>query len=153
MQLIEPKPECKQPFQLRARQAFGELLPAQSRNLASVFVERSFEPIERWWRGSRGERTRSPYEICAAGRRDALQRSIESLGQRLGKRLHGRPSDDHEIMAQPEQGPRQRPGMGLRNEADQALAFRFRNERLKFSDASAGRILNIADDQLIAFLR
>ena len=140
-QLIEAKAEDEQPFHLPAHQAVGDTLPAQHRDLAGVIIERSFERIQRRRRGSRGERTCGRDVIIAAGPRDALQRSFEPLRQRLGNRLGGCASDDHQIVAQPGQSPRQRPEMGLRNETNQALAFGFGDDILECRYAPAGRIL------------
>ena len=51
-------------------------------------------------------------QIFARAFGHARERRTETLGEFLRERRRGRPPDDDEVMAQPEQGPRQRSGSG-----------------------------------------
>jgi hypothetical protein len=92
-------------------------------------------------------------QIFARAFGHARERRTETLGEFLRERLRSRSPDDDEVVAQPEQGPRQRSGIRLRHKIDRPLALGLGRNRLEGSKSAPGLLLRACRSRDIEPLR
>src|SRR6476469_6882678 len=98
--------------------------------------------LERRRGSARTKRACAFMQIFARAFGHARERRTETLGEFLRERLRRRSPDDDEVVAQPEQGPRQRSGIRLRHKIDRPLALGLDRNRLEGSKSAPGLLLH-----------